>query len=214
MGLRKQTRSLVSALTKRSGCCLRVARCADLCCARRMSHRLALDPPSADLTVLTDALLDAAAGYSRKSPRRRVIAPFHRDPAELLHRMLNAVQPDSYVRPHRHLDPPKAEAWVVLRGALLFFTFHDDGSVRERRLLRAAGPAFGVDLVPGVYHSFIALEPDTVIYEVKNGPYRAHDDKAFAPWAPAEGSAQAQTYMAELLAQHLACAQREAAPPA
>lgn len=179
-----------------------------------MSHRLALDPPSTELTVLTHALLDSAVAYARESPRRRVIAPFHRDPAELLHRMLNAVQPDSYVRPHRHLDPPKAEAWIVLRGSLLFFTFHDDGRVHERCVLRAAGPAFGVDLVPGVFHSFIALEPDTVIYEVKNGPYRAHDDKAFAPWAPAEGSPQVRAYMAELLAQHLAPAQREAAAPA
>jgi cupin fold WbuC family metalloprotein len=179
-----------------------------------MSHRLALDPPSTDLTVLTHALVDATASYARDSPRRRVIAPFHRQPADPLHRMLNAVQPESYVRPHRHLDPPKAEAWIVLRGSLLFFTFHDDGRVRERRVLRAAGPAFGVDLVPGIYHSFIALEPDTVIYEVKNGPYQAHNDKAFAPWSPEEGSAQAPAYMAELRAQHLtpALSELEAAP--
>jgi cupin fold WbuC family metalloprotein len=169
-----------------------------------MSHRLALDPPSAELTLLTHAMLDATAAYARESPRGRVIAPFHRAPEELLHRMLNAVQPASYVRPHRHLDPPKAEAWILLRGSLLFFTFDDDGRVRERRVLRAAGPEFGVDLVPGVYHSFIALEPDTVIYEVKNGPYRAHDDKAFAPWAPEEDSPEAATYMTDLRAQHLA----------
>jgi cupin fold WbuC family metalloprotein len=154
-------------------------------------------------------MLDDTARYARESPRRRVIAPFHRDPADSLHRMLNAVQPDSYVRPHRHLDPPKAEAWLALRGSLLFFTFHDDGQVRDRLLLRARGPAFGVDLVPGVYHSFIALEADTVIYEVKNGPYQAASDKSFAPWSPAEGSAEARAYMAELLEAHLAHALAE-----
>ena len=171
-----------------------------------MSYRLALDPPSGDLSVLTNSLLDRTARYARESPRRRVIAPFHRAESEPLHRMLNAVQPDSYVRPHRHLDPPKAEAWIVLRGALLFFTFHDDGRVRERRLLRAQGPAFGVDLVPGVYHSFLALEPDTVIYEVKNGPYVQTSDKTFAPWSPEEGSAAAHAYMQQLRAEHLAAA--------
>jgi hypothetical protein len=56
-----------------------------------------------------------------------------------------------------------------------------------------------VDLLPGIYHSFIALEPDTVIYEVKTGPYTATSDKTFAPWAPAEGTAEAARYMAELL---------------
>ena len=168
-----------------------------------MSHRLALDPPTEPLTVLTEALLDTVARHARESPRQRIIAPFHRAPSETLHRMLNAVQPDSYVRPHRHLDPPKPEAWIVLRGSLLFFTFHDDGSVQNALLLEAGGPDFGVDLAAGVYHSFIALKPDTVIYEVKSGPYEAATDKSFAPWSPAEGAKEAPEYMAALRREHL-----------
>jgi cupin fold WbuC family metalloprotein len=163
------------------------------------AHKLALDPPNTDLTLLTHQLLDDVARYARNSPRRRVIAPFHRGPEEVLHRMLNAVQPDSYVRPHRHLDPPKAEAWVLLRGALLFFTFEEDGTVQDSMLLHAGGDVFGVDLMPGIYHSFIALEPDTIIYEVKSGPYVKTSDKEFAPWAPEEGSSEAKGYMAKLL---------------
>lgn len=174
-----------------------------------MSHRLALDPPSTDLSLLTQELLDAATRYSRESPRRRVIAPFHRHPSDVVHRMFNALQPDSYVRPHRHLDPPKAEAWIVLRGALLFLTFHDDGRVHERHALRAGGPLFGVDLVPGVYHMIIALEPDTVIYEVKSGPYHAPNDKSFAPWAPAEGAPEARSYLERLRAEHENATQRQ-----
>jgi cupin fold WbuC family metalloprotein len=122
--------------------------------------------------------------------------------------MLNAVQPDSYVRPHRHLDPPKAEAWIVLRGALVFFTFEDDGQVRDCFLLAAHGPRFGVDLAPGIYHAFLALKPDTVLYEVKPGPYAPENDKAFAAWAPEEGSPDAPAYLAELRSIYLA---REAA---
>lgn len=168
-----------------------------------MAHRLALDPPDTDLTVLTQKLLDDTSEHARTSPRRRVIAPFHRSESEVLHRMLNAVQPDSYVRPHRHLDPPKPEAWILLRGALLFLTFEDDGRVRDRLVLRAGGDQFGVDLVPGIYHSFIALEPDTVIYEVKSGPYQASNDKTFAPWAPLEHTSEAHEYMATLLREQL-----------
>jgi cupin fold WbuC family metalloprotein len=164
------------------------------------SHRLALDAPTGVLCVLDRAQVDSAVAYARESPRQRVIAPFHRSPEDSLHRMLNAVQPDSYIRPHRHLDPPKAEAWVLLQGGLLFFTFHDDGRIDQRVLLRAGGPQFGVDLVAGIYHSFIALEPDTVIYEVKDGPYRATTDKAFAPWSPAEGTPETKAYMQTLRA--------------
>ena len=115
--------------------------------------------------------------------------------------MFNAVQPDSYIPPHRHLDPPKAESWIVLCGALAFFTFDDRGAIAECLEIRAGGEIFGVDLEPGVYHTFFALEPDTVVYEVKGGPYSAATDKAFPEWAPREGTPEANGYLAKLRAE-------------
>jgi cupin fold WbuC family metalloprotein len=128
-----------------------------------------------------------------------MIAPFHKGDADPLHRMLNAIQPHSYVRPHRHLDPPKAEAWVVVRGAVAFFTFEADGAIRDCARIGPGEPCWGVDLVPGVYHGLVALEPDTVLYEVKTGPYAALTDKAFAPFAPLEGTPEAEAYRSSLL---------------
>ena len=159
-----------------------------------IEHR-ALLAPSGDLFVLSDEALQATVRASHDSPRRRMIQPFHRSEQDALHRMFNAIQPDSYVRPHRHLDPPKAEAWIVLRGALVFFTFEDNGVIRDCVEVRASGPAFGVDLVPGVFHTLLATEPDTVVYEVKTGPYSAVSDKAFADFAPAEGTPEASQYL-------------------
>jgi cupin fold WbuC family metalloprotein len=142
--------------------------------------------------------MEGAIAVSHSSPRRRVIQPFHRDHSADLQRMFNAVQPDSYIAPHRHLDPPKAESWIVLRGALAFFTFDEHGRVEECLEIRAGGPIFGVDLEPGVYHTFFALEPDTVVYEVKSGPYLPSNDKAFPEWAPREGSNNVPAYLAWL----------------
>jgi len=115
--------------------------------------------------------------------------------------MFNAVQPDSYIPPHRHLEPPKSECWIVLRGALAFFTFDDQGAIVECLEIRAGGEIFGVDLDPCIYHTFVALEPDTVVYEVKDGPYAAATDKAFPEWAPREGSPEASDYMGKLSAE-------------
>ena len=42
---------------------------------------------------------------------------------EHVQRMLNAVEPGSYVRPHRHVNPVKPEAFVVLRGSVLVVRF-------------------------------------------------------------------------------------------
>ena len=163
-----------------------------------MSHPRALPAPSGPLCLVSKALLQGAITASRSSPRRRIVQPFHRSESDTLHRMFNAVQPDSYIPPHRHLEPPKAETWLVLRGALAFFTFDDQGAIIECLEIRAGGPIFGVDLEPGVYHTFFALEPDTVVYEVKDGPYSPTTDKAFPDWAPREGSPEANSYLAQL----------------
>src|SRR6478609_2435397 len=126
--------------------------------------RRALDAPPGDLALLSNALITTVIEHSRTNPRRRMLLPFHKSADDGLHRMINAVQPDSYIRPHRHADPPKAEAWVMLRGAAAFFTFEDDGSVRDCARLAAGSDVFGADLVAGVYHTVIALDPDTVFY--------------------------------------------------
>lgn len=163
-----------------------------------MSSPRALPPPTGALSWISKDLLEGAIAVSHSSPRRRVIQPFHRDESAALHRMFNAVQPGSYIPPHRHLDPPKAESWIVLRGSLAFFTFDEHGNVEECLEIRAGGDVFGVDLEPGVYHTFLALEPDTVVFEVKSGPYSPTTDKAFPPWAPREDSPEAIAYMATL----------------
>jgi cupin fold WbuC family metalloprotein len=161
--------------------------------------KLALENPQGDLVVLSRADLDETVAESRVSARRRIIRPYHRTNDDNLHRMFNAIQPGSYARPHRHLDPPKAEAWIVLRGKLLFVAFLEDGTIDQAIVLEAEGERFGVDLVPGRFHTIVALVPDTVIYEVKSGPYTPASDKEFAPWAPAEGAPEVDAYLADLL---------------
>jgi len=57
------------------------------------------------------------------------------------------------------------------------------------------GGAFAVDSRPGLWHTFFALEDNTVLFEVKPGPYDPGTDKDFAHWAPAEGEADAMKYL-------------------
>ncbi|HEX4341446.1 MAG TPA: WbuC family cupin fold metalloprotein [Polyangiaceae bacterium] len=161
----------------------------------------ALSAPTEELAILDDAALAETVAYSRTSPRKRVIKPFHRSLDEPLHRMLNAVQPGTYVRPHRHVAPPNPESWVLLRGRVVFFTFDDEGRVTHSVELAAQGPRFGVDLVAGVFHTFVTVEADTVLFEVKSGPYSS-TEKAFAPWAPAELDEGVPAYLESLMAAH------------
>lgn len=116
-------------------------------------------------------------------------------------RMLNVAQPGSYIAPHMHRDPAKSESFVVLRGEIAFFCFDDEGHVTLARRLGPARAAVGVDLIPGVWHTFLATAPGTVVFEGKNGPYDPATDKIFAPWAPTEGDAAVGAYMESLLEQ-------------
>lgn len=69
-------------------------------------------------TVIDRALIEQKIEDAKKNTRRREIHNFHSSDQEALHRMLNSIQPGSYIRPHRHLDPPKDEAFVLLKGRL------------------------------------------------------------------------------------------------
>lgn len=163
-----------------------------------MAAPRALSAPSEPIVVLSQCLVERALEVSRESERKRVIQPFHKNHAENLHRMFNAMQPGTYVRPHRHLSVPKSEVFLLLRGAMDFMVFDDDGRIEFARRLRAGSEDFGIDLAPGKFHSMIVRAPDTVMYEVKPGPYSAQDDKDFAAWAPAEGHAGVAAYLQQL----------------
>ena len=124
----------------------------------------------------------------------------HRDASDRLQRMLNAIEPDSYIRPHRHRMPPEPEPLVLLSGSAGFVVFDDDGRPDPTNSihLHPSKGAMGLDCREAVWHTFFALEPGTVLFEIKPGPYDPSAEKEFAPWAPAEGSAEASHYLDSL----------------
>ena len=158
----------------------------------------ALAPPDENNTLISADLIDRCVIASRQSPRQRMIQPLHKTSDAGLHRMLNAMQPGSYIQPHRHLFPPKAESVIVLRGAIHVFIFASDGIIDAVHTIKAGSINIGIDSEPGVFHTFAAIEKDTVLFEVKPGPYNQADDKDFAPWAPEEGTHGAKEYLDNL----------------
>jgi len=142
---------------------------------------------------LTRALIERA----QRSPRLRTNHNFHASMEENPHRFLNVMVRGTYIAPHRHLDPPKAESFLVLEGELAFFTFDDSGAVATTHIL--GRDPLGIDIIPGVWHTLAVLTPHAVCYEVKPGPYSAANDKDFANWAPREGDPGAPSYLAMLV---------------
>jgi len=150
------------------------------------------------MTLITNELLERVIGEAQASPRKRKNLNFHPSDTSRCNRLLNALEPGTYIRPHRHLDPEKEELMVLLRGSMGMIFFDDAGNVTETALLAIGGNVFGVDIPSGIYHSLVCLEPGTVFLEAKAGPYRPLLPEELASWSPAEQEPAAAAYCSEL----------------
>lgn len=140
------------------------------------------------LKIIDTTQIRNLSAQAASSPRLRSNFNLHPELSDPVQRFLNAIEPGSYVRPHRHVEPvPKWELFVVLSGAVALLIFDDAGRVTERVELDAQGENVAVEIAPGEWHSVVALKPGSVLLEFKQGPYAPASAKDFATWAPAEG---------------------------
>lgn len=143
-------------------------------------------------------LLDQLTEKAKASPRLRMNHNFHPSDASTCHRLLNAIEPGSYILPHCHLDPEKDETFVLLRGKLGVVCFDATGQVREIVTL-AAGTDQIITTVPhGVFHTAVSLTSGTIFFEAKAGPYLPFQAAEKADWAPADATNEASAYLQQL----------------
>ena len=144
--------------------------------------------------TLTDLSKEAA-----NSPRLRKNLNFHASNEAQCHRLLNALEPGTYVQPHCHLDPQKEETLVVLKGRFGVLIFDESGNVTKSLVLSPNTEHFGITIPVGVFHSMVALEAGSVFFEAKAGPYVPIAVAEKASWAPAEGDSACATYLQNML---------------
>ena len=77
------------------------------------------------------------------------------------------MEPDTCIRPHRHLQT--WELLTALRGRFVVLHFDDSGTVIARAVLGETVQALEHDA--GVWHGVLSLDAGGVIFEVKHGPY-------------------------------------------
>ena len=151
------------------------------------------------MKIIDHNTLDALTAEARQNPRGRKNLNLHPNDDFCAHRLFNAIEPGSYIRPHRHLDPNKNETFVLVRGRLAVLEFTDTGAVSAAVVLT---PGQCADLPAGGWHTAVSLEPGTIFFEAKAGPYRPFAANELADWAPAADTPEAVTYLAELEARY------------
>jgi cupin fold WbuC family metalloprotein len=82
------------------------------------------------LVRIDQHLLSGLSQRARQHSRRRLNHNFH-EPPDVVNRMLNAIEPDSYICPHRYQHPPLEESFLVLRVAGTVIVFADTGELKD-----------------------------------------------------------------------------------
>lgn len=145
--------------------------------------------------IINRTLFQQVSSEAQAAPRRRKNYNFHLADNDASHRLLNAMEPDSYIQPHCHGDESKDESIIVLAGRFGVVFFDVEGKVTESVCLESGGETLGVNIPHGIFHSLVALESGSVFFESKAGPYKALEPAEKAPWAPIEGEPEVTAYL-------------------
>lgn len=144
--------------------------------------------------LITNDSLAQLSERAKNNPRLRQNLNFHPQNESSCHRLLNALEPGTYVPPHRHLGAEKDETILIVKGRCGVLLFDEQGEVTQQLILDANAGVFGLTIPLNQFHSLLALESGTVFFESKAGPYSALSGEEKASWAPAEGEAGWQDY--------------------
>lgn len=140
---------------------------------------------SFETPLIGDAInLDRLAKQAATASRKRSHLLLHSGPDDPVQRLLIAAQPGTYVRPHKHSQ--QWEMLVLLQGRVDLLLFRGTGELLSCETLTSTTPVAQIPIAK--WRSCLVREPDTLLLEIKPGPYRPNE---FADWAPEEHDEQA-----------------------
>ena len=119
--------------------------------------------------LINSELLDSISEQAQNNDRRRMNFNFHTSPEAKSQRLLNVLEMDSVIPIHRHKNT--AETYILLRGKIRVEFYNENGDITELIDLDPITGHYGIDIPQGQWHSLKVLAPDSVIFEVKDGPY-------------------------------------------
>ncbi len=119
--------------------------------------------------IIDKQLLDTLSAQAKASPRLRQNCDLRNTPEDNSQRMLNALEPGTVMPIHRHRK--SSETVVIVRGSLIERFYDEEGNITEEVLMVPGGENPVVQVEKGRWHSLECLEPNTVLFESKDGKY-------------------------------------------
>lgn len=133
--------------------------------------------------------------YSKVNPNK-ILHLIHRLNEDASNQRLELIEADNFLqcsflcleknktfKPHKHIEKNRTyekqiaqESWVVIRGKVECSFYDLDDQLLTKKILNPGDASF--TLYGG--HNYLILEPNTIVYEYKTGPYEGIEfDKTF-----------------------------------
>lgn len=125
--------------------------------------------------VIDNKVLDELSAKAKVSPRLRMNLDLRNSENDGSQRMLNAIEPGSPERIHRHRHT--SETVVCIRGRVME-EFYDELEriCADSIVLTPNGPNVAINIPAGQWHSIRAVESGSVVLAVKDGKYEPLTD--------------------------------------
>ena len=122
------------------------------------------------MQLIDTELLDSVTSKAKESPRLRMNHNFHESLDAKAQRLLNAMEPGTILPIHRHQET--AETYILLRGKVKVIFYNEQKEVTEAAVLDPKTGNYGIHIPKGQWHTLEVLESGSMIFEVKDGPYK------------------------------------------
>ena len=119
--------------------------------------------------IITSKFLNKISAQAKESPRLRKNFNLHETLDSKVQRLFNAMEPGTVIPVQRHRNT--AETLMLVRGQMKVVLYNDNKNIIEEAILSHESGNYGVHIPVGVWHCVEILEPGTVMFEVKEGPY-------------------------------------------
>lgn len=121
------------------------------------------------MQLIDSELLSEVSRQAKENERLRMNYNFHDALNSPAQRLLNALQIGTDLSIHRHKHT--AETYILLQGELKVLYYNDNKEITETAILNPVKGNHGIHIPMGRWHTIEVLAPDSVIFEVKDGPY-------------------------------------------
>lgn len=119
--------------------------------------------------IINDTFLNELSKSAVNSSRLRMNKDMRTTPADNSQRNINALEPGTIVPIHRHRQ--SSESCIVIRGSLISIFYDDNGNVTQEIKIQPQKGVYGINIPAGQWHTVKILEPNTIIFEAKDGEY-------------------------------------------